>query len=219
MSGIRVDQLPAVTPDLANDLIPILDVSGNVLGSVKPNQIAGAASVPTGTGFRHVTSGAEDAATKLVENADVHASAAIAYSKLGTGTQSVGAQQFDSTVDAKGTERTVEPKNVQTTDATVTTLDSFTLGSNTGVIWTVVVAAIKSDNTQAAFYVRTGCFRNNAGTVAAVGVVQDGGTFEDDATWDCTIDNSTTTIRARVTGKAATTIRWAIIHQRLEVIP
>lgn len=40
------------------------------------------ASVPTGTGFRHVTGGSEDAAAKLVENADVAAGAAIAESKL-----------------------------------------------------------------------------------------------------------------------------------------
>lgn len=32
----------------------------------------GGASVPTGDGFRHITSGAEDAAAKLVESADVH---------------------------------------------------------------------------------------------------------------------------------------------------
>lgn len=37
---------------------------------------------PTGTGFRHVTAGSEDAAAKLVENADVAAAAAIAESKL-----------------------------------------------------------------------------------------------------------------------------------------
>jgi len=41
-----------------------------------------AASVPTGTGFRKVVAGVEDAAAKLVENAEVHASAAIAESKL-----------------------------------------------------------------------------------------------------------------------------------------
>jgi len=40
------------------------------------------AAPPTGTGFRHVTTGSEDAAAKLVENVDVHASAAIAESKL-----------------------------------------------------------------------------------------------------------------------------------------
>jgi hypothetical protein len=39
-------------------------------------------TAPTGTGFRHVTGGTEDAASKLVENADVHAAAAIAESKL-----------------------------------------------------------------------------------------------------------------------------------------
>jgi len=39
-------------------------------------------STPTGTGFRHVTSGVEDAASKLVENADVAAAAGIAESKL-----------------------------------------------------------------------------------------------------------------------------------------
>lgn len=38
--------------------------------------------VPTGTGFRHITSDVEDSAAKLVENADVHAAAAIAQSKI-----------------------------------------------------------------------------------------------------------------------------------------
>lgn len=70
MSGLRVDQLPAVTsPDLANDLIPIVDVSGNVLGTVKPNQIA-SGSVPTGTGFRHITGGVEDGSSKKVDLGD-----------------------------------------------------------------------------------------------------------------------------------------------------
>ncbi|RJR38676.1 MAG: hypothetical protein C4567_12405 [Deltaproteobacteria bacterium] len=39
-------------------------------------------TAPTGTGFRHVTGGVEDAAAKLVENGDVHAAAGIAESKL-----------------------------------------------------------------------------------------------------------------------------------------
>lgn len=46
----------------------------------------GVAAVPTGTGFVHITSGSADAAAKLVENADVHASAAIAASKLNLST-------------------------------------------------------------------------------------------------------------------------------------
>lgn len=39
-------------------------------------------STPTGTGFRHVTSGTEDAAAALVVNADVNAAAAIAGTKI-----------------------------------------------------------------------------------------------------------------------------------------
>ncbi|MFZ5447070.1 MAG: hypothetical protein ACOZFS_00330 [Thermodesulfobacteriota bacterium] len=42
-----------------------------------------AGTPPAGTGFRHVTAGAEDSAAKLVANADVAADAAIAESKLG----------------------------------------------------------------------------------------------------------------------------------------
>jgi hypothetical protein len=42
----------------------------------------GGGPTPTGTGFRHVAAGVEDAAAKLVENVDVHATAAIAESKL-----------------------------------------------------------------------------------------------------------------------------------------
>lgn len=42
----------------------------------------GGGSTPTGTGFRHVTSGTEDGAAALVQNADVGASAGIVGSKL-----------------------------------------------------------------------------------------------------------------------------------------
>jgi len=152
-------------------------------------------------------------------NAHVDAAAAIAYSKLGTGTQSIGAQQYDSTVDSKGTERTVEPKHVQTTDATVTTLDSFTLASGTAVIWTAVITAINTTGSQAAMYVRTAGFRNNAGTVSQVGATQASVTLEDDVAWDATIDFTGTTPRIRVTGKAATTLQWSCTSQRVEVIP
>lgn len=58
---------------------------------------------PTGTGFPHVTSGALDAASKLVENADVHASAAIAWSKIsksGAVASDVGAQASDAELTA-----------------------------------------------------------------------------------------------------------------------
>lgn len=156
-------------------------------------------------------------APRLLSNSSVSSTALIDYSKFGVGTQSLAAQQFNSTVDTKGTIVDVQPKNVQTTNATATTLDSFTIASNTTLIVSAVITAVKSDNSQGASYIRSAVFRNNAGTVAQISTTQDGGTFEDDATWDATIDNATTTIRIRVTGKAATTIRWTCISTRLEV--
>lgn len=111
-----------------------------------------------------------------------------------------------------------KPVTTTTTNATVTTLNSFTLATDTMVVATFVVTAIKDDETQAATYIRTACFRNDSGTVTQVGTTQDGGTFEDDSTWDCTIDVSGTTIRCRVTGKAATSIRWACVSERLELL-
>lgn len=121
--------------------------------------------------------------------------------------------------NAKGTEVNVNPVNVQTTDATVTTLDSFTIASNSTAAVSVLVTATKSDSSQAACYSLQACFRNNAGTVAQVGTTNKVVIGEDDSTWDATIDNSTTTIRVRVTGKAATTIQWTSIMTRLTVIP
>jgi hypothetical protein len=60
--------------------VSVADDPGN--GKVTVTIPGGGGTTPTGTGFRHVTAGVEDAASKLVENADVHATAAIAESKL-----------------------------------------------------------------------------------------------------------------------------------------
>jgi len=48
----------------------------------KPDPVGGGGATPTGTGFRHVAGGVEDAAAKLVENADVAAAAGIIENKL-----------------------------------------------------------------------------------------------------------------------------------------
>jgi hypothetical protein len=63
----------------------------------------GSVTTPTGTGFRHVTAGVEDPAAKLVENADVHASAAIASSKLADGAYIPSSGEKDALVGTSGT--------------------------------------------------------------------------------------------------------------------
>ncbi len=121
--------------------------------------------------------------------------------------------------NAKGTCVDINPVNVQTTDATVTTLDSFTIASGSAVVVSWLVSAIQSTSANAAGYSVAACFRNNAGTVTQSGTTTVTVIGESDSAWDCTADNSTTTIRLRVTGKAATTIQWTAILTRLTVVP
>lgn len=89
VSWVRVSAtatLERVTPGAGDDIVGKCDVNGNLFLHVgtwdSTNYTSGAGSVPSGTGFPHITAGSQDAAAKLVEDADVHASAAIAASKV-----------------------------------------------------------------------------------------------------------------------------------------
>lgn len=91
VSWVRVSAtatLERVTPGAGDDIVGKCDVSGNLflhVGTWDSANYAGGGGggvTPTGTGFTHITGGAQDAAAKLVENADVAAGAAIAISKL-----------------------------------------------------------------------------------------------------------------------------------------
>ncbi|MBA3758925.1 MAG: hypothetical protein H0X07_00160 [Gemmatimonadales bacterium] len=75
---IRGKNVP--TPGLTEDekILKYDHDTGAYVWIVQP----GGGSTPTGTGFRHVTTGVEDAAAALVVNADVAAGAAIVESKL-----------------------------------------------------------------------------------------------------------------------------------------
>ena len=89
----------------------------------------GAGSTPTGTGFVHVTAGVQDAAAKLVENADVHASAAIVESKLSLNF-ATHSNANDPTTDQKaalaGTSDAPSGTNKYVTDADPRNSDSRT---------------------------------------------------------------------------------------------
>jgi hypothetical protein len=135
------------------------------------------------------------------------------------GTPTISAATIVTSVDTKGTNTDRQPVHVQTTDATVTTLDSFTLASGTTVACSWLVSCIQSTSATAGAWSVTAVFRNNAGTVSQVGSTSVSVLGTDDAAYTCTIDNSTTTIRLRVTGKAATTLQWTGVATCLTVIP
>jgi hypothetical protein len=176
----------------------------------------------TGTGIPHVIAGVLSAASSLIVNADVDAAAAIAGSKVSpafgsqaistTGTASFGATTITGTVTYQGTKLRIisSAAEVATTDATVTTLTSFTMVDETIAAFDVVVTAARRTNvTKGGRWKRSVVYRRtSAGAATIVGTLETGTDQETDAAWDVTIDTSTNDVRVRVTGAAATDINW-----------
>jgi hypothetical protein len=106
--------------------------------------------------------------------------------------------------------------NVQTTDATATTLFSWSILDEAITMVTAEVGACLSTAADTAAYVRRAKIKSDGGAVT-VGTVDTSFTDESVAGWDCTIDNSTTTGRVRVTGAGGSTVDWGGIVSRLEV--
>lgn len=297
------------TPTLLGLRVPALDETtesgnngwGTAISAIIRNPTS--TPTPTGTGFPHVTGGNYDVASKLVENADVHVSAAIALTKLAAGgangnvvRQSGGALGLGSldladadcvgatvlapanggagvstaamsglalltagvtsvvaapagtvvgttdtqiltnktltsptlggtitlsstSMQATGNARAraySDIANVQTTDATVTSLFTWTILDEACTKIVAEVCADQSTGANTAAYVRQCRIKRDGGTVT-LGTVDQPFTSEEVSTWDCTVDNSTSTGRVRVTGAAATTIDWGGIVSRLEV--
>lgn len=101
-----------------------------------------------------------------------------------------------------------ETKEVQTTDATVTSLATLATTDDYTYIITAEVQGAVNTGGNTAGYGRAATFKNVAGTLSQVGSTTALWTHEDAAGWDCDIDADGTDIRIRVTGAAATTIDW-----------
>lgn len=100
---------------------------------------------------------------------------------------------------------------VQTTDATVTTVASYVMSDETALSIDVLVLATKRTAvTEAGTFKRHACYRRTGGGVATiVGAVVSGSDQETSAGLDVTIDtDGASTVRVRVTGLAATNINW-----------
>lgn len=133
------------------------------------------------------------------------------------GTPTLSGTGTTTSNNAKGTCQDTNPVNVQTTDATETTLDSFVVPSNAVVVASWVVSAIKSDASEGFGAVVGVTYRNQGGSLSAVGSPQI--QVMESGSWDVGVSTSGTTVRLRVTGAAGTTIQWAAVCTRLTVIP
>lgn len=109
--------------------------------------------------------------------------------------------------------------NVQTTNATVTDIYTWTITDEAVTCLDVLITAVRSTGASGASYKRTITFRRDGGTVSTIGSARDNQTDEDSSGWDVTVDNSTSTGRVRVTGAAATTIQWGASIRLQTVIP
>ncbi len=105
--------------------------------------------------------------------------------------------------------------NVQTTDATVTSVFTWSIVDEAVTFPVASVTACRSTGADTAVYVRRTDIKRDGGTVT-VGSIEDNFTRESVAGWDCTIDNSTSTGRVRVTGASSTTIDWGCNMHREE---
>ena len=98
---------------------------------------------------------------------------------------------------------------VQTTDATATTLATVAVPTGKTVLIEAHVAGTQSDGSKGAAYIMRCAYRNDGGTLHAIGTDSVDTTLEDDVTWG-TISSaiSTTNVLIKVVGLAATIINW-----------
>lgn len=106
--------------------------------------------------------------------------------------------------------------NVSTTDATPTTVHTFTTASNRSYHYEVRCTARRTGGSagtagDTASYRLIGTFKNVSGTLTQVGTTTAIHTAEDQAGWDCTLGTSGTAIVVTGTGAANNNINWEAI--------
>lgn len=100
-----------------------------------------------------------------------------------------------------------------TTDATETTAATFDTSPWEDASFLVTArinARETADSDEIAGYVRVGAFKLDGGTLSLVGSVGSVFTAESTGGWDATLDASGDNIRVRVTGAAATAVKWLV---------
>lgn len=102
---------------------------------------------------------------------------------------------------------------VATTDATVTTLHTFTIPTNTAYTVTAKVLARRTGGTagtaqDSASYILVATYKNVGGTATLVGAVARLYEAEDQAAWDCVLTISGATVLVQVTGATNNNVTW-----------
>lgn len=115
-----------------------------------------------------------------------------------------------------------DTRTVSTTNATVTTLATYTLPSSTTYGVEAIVVARRTGGSSGtaedgARYKLSAVYKNVAGTATIIGSVHQEQVDEDQAGWDATLDVTGATVRVRVTGAANNNIDWKVITRVFQV--
>lgn len=100
------------------------------------------------------------------------------------------------------------PATITTTDATVTTLESYATASDTSYTVHCTVTAVKSDGSVTGSFVFYAALKNDSGTLTLVDGPNYAQNYGGGVGLVATIDVSGTSFRVRVTGVAASNYRW-----------
>lgn len=121
-------------------------------------------------------------------------------------------QTLSSTATNDDPTETVYQNRVATTDATVTTLHTFTIPATTTYFIKAFVVARRTGGSagtaeDGASYEMLATYKNVAGTATLIGAAAIVAN-EDQAAWDCVFDVTGATARIRVTGAANNNVTW-----------
>lgn len=134
--------------------------------------------------------------------------------------KSTGLYLEDSSGNVYGPWLNVQEGSVSTTDATVTTVLTYTIPATTTVDIEARVVARRTGGSSGtaedgAGYNLFATVKNVAGTATLIGSVQSITAREDQAGWDATIDVTGATARVRITGATNNNVDW---YCRAEII-
>ena len=107
---------------------------------------------------------------------------------------------------------------IQTTDATVTTLFSVAVANDSAVHFEINVVAIEvTDHDETASYQRIVTIQNDGGVLSVIGSVSAPHTAEVTASWDIPLALRAPNVLVRVSGAAATIINWYGTIQKYKI--
>lgn len=130
-------------------------------------------------------------------------------------------QRLQSTATNDDPTQDVIQNRVTTTNATQTTLHTFTIPASTTVGFTIDIVARRTGGTggsaeDGAYYTLQAAVKNVAGVATLIGAVGTNSN-EDQAAWNATVDVTSNTARVRVTGAANNNVTWHM-HARVSYV-